>query len=542
MSFAPVRFAIYLGVAFLVLATLSLLPGVFHVTGHEIDLIQAVDIAYRMSDGLIPHVDFMTPLGVLAFQPIGWFLEAGYGPGRAFLLANVLVTLTLLPAIWWVGMSRLDGGVRVAFGLGMVALGLSMVFGGANPAIMASMYYNRWAWIPAFCVILMLLLPARPGWRSPLVDGVLIGLAGGALVLVKVTYVIALLPFALRAIISTGQWRLFGWAAATAIALLGWATVSYGGFALWPAYIGDLMAVAFESDRTNPGTPLSDLVASPATLSMTLVLLLVIVFWRRVRMKGEGIAMLLLAPGLVYITFQNWGNDPKWLFLMAIILLSLLPPETARPFWGVPPRVFSKVLAVVCLVLYAPSMMNIATSQIRHFGKDHSKTTYLFPGDLRSDIRVDVPRNFEPKMQLPLEGIDYPADYAKDENESEDDKPLTVNGEEILDCSLNLGFVGWTRTAIEQLGAIPEAVGRHVLVADVYDHLWLLGPFARNDGMAPWYYGTSGGFDEVEFIMVPLCAVSQGERRSKLERIHEMGWTLEEVARTDLFILYRRAG
>ncbi|MEM7614930.1 MAG: hypothetical protein AAF245_07775, partial [Pseudomonadota bacterium] len=299
MTLAPLRFATYLAIAFLVFSLLTLWPGVFRVTGHEVDLIQALDIAYRMGDGLVPHVDFLTPLGVLAFLPVQVFLDAGLPPGRSFLLAQILVTTVMLPAVWWVGMSRLEGGVRVLFGLGMVVLGLAMIFGGGNPAITASMYYNRWAWIPASFIVLLLLLPARGGWRSDPVDGVILGLAGGALILTKVTFVIALAPFALLVILTERRWWMFGAALITLLLPLVWATVTFGGLGFWQAYIGDLLTVALESRRTNPGSELSDLVASPATLTMTALLLITIVFWRRCRMRGPGLAMLLLAPGFV---------------------------------------------------------------------------------------------------------------------------------------------------------------------------------------------------------------------------------------------------
>lgn len=538
MSMAPVRFATYLVLAFVVFSTITLLPGAFRVSGHEIDLIHSLDIAYRMADGLVPHVDFMTPLGALAFEPISRFLDAGFGPGRAYLLSNIAVTGLLLPGTWWVGMSRLEGRVRTAFGVAMVILGLAMVFGGPGAAITASMYYNRWAWIPASWVTLLLILPPRAGWRSPLIDGLVLGFAGGVLVLVKVTYVIALLPFALHAVFGGRQWRLLAWALASAIAVLVWATFTYGGPALWPAYVNDLLAVATESQRTSPGLELSDLVASASTLTMTLMLLLVIVFWRRSRMKSAGLAMFLLAPGWVYITYQNWGNDPKWLFLLSVILLTRLPPAEARPFWGVEGRAFSKILAVVCLVLFMPSMLTLASSSVRHAGKSGETTIPLLADLSKADIELEADRAFTGLISQPFDAITTPDRY--EDPEAEEPEPLIVNGETLAKCSLTGGFVGWIKLAAEQLSAVEEAVGRHVLVADVYDQLWMFGPFARNDRMAPWYYGTDTGFDEIEYVLVPLCPVSTESRRQKMDQIADFDWTLEEVIRTDLFILLRR--
>ena len=197
MSFAPLRYFFVLLAALVALAGITILPGALRVTGHEIDLIQTLDISYRMLEGDRPHEDFMTPLGVLSFLPIIAFLDQGYGPGMSFLLSQVLVTAILLPGIWWMGVSRLEGWPRTIYGVAMVLLGTSLIFGGDNPSITTAMFYNRWAWILASFVILLVFLRPRAGWNAPVIDGALLGLAGAALVLIKVTYVLGLAPVVL---------------------------------------------------------------------------------------------------------------------------------------------------------------------------------------------------------------------------------------------------------------------------------------------------------------------------------------------------------
>ncbi|MEM8786629.1 MAG: hypothetical protein AAGE76_00050 [Pseudomonadota bacterium] len=540
MSLAAIRFAAILIGAALLWAGLVLYPGVFRISGHELDLIQALDVSYRMIEGARPHLDFMTPLGVLAFQPIAWFLAAGYGPGLSFLMAQVAVTFAVLPLVWWVGMSRLTGAVRLIFGIGMVALGSSMIFGAAKPATTGAMYYNRWAWILTFCGVLILMLRARPGWRAPVIDGLFVGVAVAVLVMTKVTFVIALLPFAFVAILQYRQFALFGVALVAAAALLAALTPVYGGVGFWQAYVGDLLAVALDSRRSYPGLPLSDLVASPAALPMTALLLITVIFWRNVGLSREGLALLVLAPGLVYITYQNWGNDPKWLFLLALLLLSREPNADAPAFWDVPPKVFSRVLATLALVLIAPSMVNILVSPVRHMSVDGTSYVPLFPRLDRADIEVDAALAYLPTVERPLPNFSLPASVAA-EGEADPPAPI-VAGVEIEDCELGLGFAGWTVRAVAQLEAMESAVGRPILAADIYDHLWLFGPFERVAGMAPWYYDTDRGFDSAAFVLVPHCPVSPAARRRKLEVIEGLGWILEEEIRTDLFTLFRRVG
>ena len=156
----------------------------------------------------------------------------------------------------------------------------------------------------------------------------------------------------------------------------------------------------------------------------------------------------------------------------------------------------------------------------------------------KADIEVRAKKSFVPVMEIPMKGIDMPEGHEPEEKA----EPLRINGEELSACTLSTGFVGWTHKAVAQLGAVEEAVGQTVIMADVYDHLWLFGPFARSPGMAPWYYDSEDGFDGARYLLVPLCPVSPDAARGKLEVIEDLDWRLEEVIRTDLFILYRRAG
>ena len=539
MSIQSIRYAVLLLIVFLLIGAITILPGVLRVTGHEFDLVHTLDIAYRYAEGDRPHVDVMTPLGVFSVLPITAFLERGYGPGMSYLLAQILVTGLLLPGIFWVGMSRLTGWLRGIYGVSMVLLGLSLIFGNDNPSITTAMFYNRWGWILASFAILIVMIPPREGWRSAALDGLLLGIAGGSLVLLKATYVVALAPAVLLYFIVDRAWSRLAWAILGALAILA-IPMALWGPEFWTAYLGDLIAVT-ESNRTHPGEDLSDIAASPANLSKTLLLLAVIMFWRKTGRMTEGLKLLILGPGLVYITFQNWGNDPKWLFFLALLLLALPPADPEKPFWGMTAGAVGKVMAVIALVLYLPSMITIATSSFRHLALDEEAYTPLFSDLRKSDIEIQILKSYTPAAAVPIENIPFPEGFVPEEGDLEE-TAVTVNGERLIDCSLKDGYSGWTQKMLGQLGAVEAAVGRRVMVADIYDHLWLYGPFERNIGAAPWYYGTDDGIDGAEFVMVPLCPMSADARRTKLKLIEEKGWTLEEEIRSDLFILYRRAG
>ena len=65
-----------------VLAAPSVLKGALYVGKHEADMLHILQITFRMQSGQWPHIDFMTPIGVLAFLPIvGFIVQDGSAIG-----------------------------------------------------------------------------------------------------------------------------------------------------------------------------------------------------------------------------------------------------------------------------------------------------------------------------------------------------------------------------------------------------------------------------------------------------------------------------
>ena len=58
---------------------------------------------------------------------------------------------------------------------------------------------------------------------------------------------------------------------------------------------------------------------------------------------------------------------------------------------------------------------------------------------------------------------------------------------------------------------------------------------------APWYYGGLPGYDSADYVVIPLCAMSEGVRAQTIKAITERGTdNLTEVARTASYILYKK--
>ena len=197
-----------------IFAALTLVKGDFYINQHEGDILHLSDIVLRMADGAWPHLDFVTPLGILSFAPMVGLVKLGLPFGQAALMSQYLVALALVPAIWWVAVSRLPRWLGYIFGSAVLIMVMSMVFGDTSPSISLSMHYNRWSWAVIFIAVPIAAL-APTGPRSSGVDGVIIGLAMSFLVLCKITYAVAFAPALIAALVLRGDLRALwvAWAA-----------------------------------------------------------------------------------------------------------------------------------------------------------------------------------------------------------------------------------------------------------------------------------------------------------------------------------------
>ena len=154
---------------------------------HEGDMLHLADIVLRMAQGQVPHQDFMTPIGILAFWPIVEFVQWGFGIGTSIKLAQIAVSILILPALFWASYSRLSGLPAYLFGIFVIVLMTSLVHGEGESSLSISMHYNRWAWAVSFVVLILAMLPNR-GDERPLLDGLFIGTGMFVLMMIKVTY------------------------------------------------------------------------------------------------------------------------------------------------------------------------------------------------------------------------------------------------------------------------------------------------------------------------------------------------------------------
>ena len=539
----PLKLLLFLSGIFLLFALLTAWPGVLMIDGHEGDTLHMMDILLRMDAGALPHKDFMTPIGILAFAPIILVMKLGPDIGQAFILGSVLVSLAILPMLWHALASRLgSGAMALLLGFYVIALSMALVHGGVTPTIGISMYYNRWAWAFSYIAILLALLPPRTQAR-PWLDGLIIGLCLSALVLIKVTYFIAFAPPIVLALILRQAW---GTALAGAIMgiLVALGVTLLAGMDFWLAYVEDLLTVARSSVRPQPGAPFADILSAPQFIGGTVLVLAAIMMLRKSERMREGLFLLLLAPGFFYVTYQNFGNDPQWLMLLAALLFAFRPEASLETARGWNYRFMLNIAVAIALALALPSAFNIATSPIRHFAKDRSEYTPLLGvAAMHRDILFRKERVLpymgkvifeEPEFDRALFGLS-PQDAEKGKKH----KRAYLMGRPLPRCEMEAGLEIVFATTMRELEADPATRGKPLFAADIITGYWLYGketpPLPHG---APWYYAGLPGIGNAELVIVPICPLSRRAQRVALEELAKReDITLTEIRRTPLYIL-----
>lgn len=529
------RLGVFLTAVAAVLGGLSVAKGGLYITMHEVDTVHLVDAIMRMAEGQVPHLDFMMPIGILALFPILAPLGSGADLGQAMLISQALVALLLLPALWWTALSRFPGPLGYAFGAVVLVFVFALVFGTTGTAISFSLHYNRWCWAFAFIVVALAAVdPSGP--RRPVLDGVLLGLLLSVFALMKVTYFAALaLPVALALILRREVTALL-MAAVSGLLVAAIVTLVFG-FGYWMAYLDDLLIVA--SSEVRPGhIKLTDLLSAPVHLGASMVALAAVVLLRQAGARQEGLILLLLLPAFVYISYQNFGNNPVWLVLLGLLVLRWSPSPGTLNRQGWDMRSAAQIVAAVAFALTAPLILNMAHSPIRNFNTDVAKFVSLIPGGApHNSLQIVAYRVGEVLAETPLQGIELGRGGAV-EKDAEEELLSTLLGEAFPDCSVTVGSTAWMeRIALDVARILPA--GTAILAADVVSSYWLYTDLDPLPGGAPWYYGGAPGFENADHLVVPLCPVHETAQRLVIDRVFESGAELVELERTDLFILVR---
>ena len=529
------RLTLVLGLGLAAWAGALVAKGGFFIDMHEGDTLHLLDMIMRMAAGEWPHLDFMTPIGVLAIAPISAFVAAGSTAGQAILLAQVAVALALLPAVIRVAASRVPGAWGYLYGLYVLALVLAVIHGDAARVVSISMHYNRWAWALAYIALPLVLLPPR-GPARPALDGAIVGLALAGMALTKMTYFIAFLPPVALALLIARDGRAIRAAVAAGLAVAVVVTI-LAGPAFWLAYAGDLLTVAGSEFRAMPGDSIDLVVSGPEHLTASLALITAVVLLRQTAAKTAGPILLVLLPGFVYVTWQNWGNDPQWIYLLAFLVLALRPgPEVVnRRGWNL--RQALTLVAVVALANGAPSAINVVSSPLHHLSRDTEDMVPLVTGNpALADVLGDKARYWRRYIRVPGDGPGTGLEAFAAQVET--DEPVMLAGAPVEDCSSEAGYTAVFTVIARDLEAAGYA-GSAVFGADLLSGFWLFGDFRPLKGGAPWHYDGLPGIGNADYVLVPHCPMSTDVRDRVAKALVAEGVALTQVRDTPLYALYR---
>lgn len=505
-------------------ATITLSKGGLYVNRHEGDLLHLTEIVLRMAGGQWPHLDFVTPLGIAAFLPISALVQAGFGIGMAILLAQILLALVLLLPIWWVAQSRFDGWLGLGYGASILVMVLALVHGETAPDVSMSMHYNRWAWALAFLAVPIAMIAPRSRMSWP--DGVILGCAMAFFILGKATYAIALAPGLLVALSVRQAWGTMGVGALVTLICVAVPT-ALGGIAFWEAYIANLMEVSSSDIRPRAGVVWAELLISPRFLVGNALLLWAVLLLRKSQRPSDGLVMICLAPAFLYITYQNYGNDPKWLVLLAIVIAGLGDGRSYR------------TLALAAAVLVAPSFLNMAVSPLRHALLGEAQFVAMLEEGPHNDVLTPVHRvnRVQERSTVTFTDTQFLA-----LNEFADKEPdLEFAGQTYPSCVQELGLLGIMRDVAADLRTAGLGDEARIFTADTFGAVWLFGGFEPLQGGAPWSYGGLSGFENAEYLLVPQCPMTPRAFKALIGQLKEQDdLELEELRRTELYTLYRK--
>ncbi len=533
--FNPIVLTGFLLVFIVLYGGVSWLAGGLYLDTHEGDSYHFLDILLRMAGGQVPHLDFMTPLGILSFLPIVLIMQAGLSAGAATVLSQIAVALVLLPFVAYAGSTRMTRGVALMFGLFTLGLTLALSFGTATSGVSISMHYNRWAWSVAFVVLALALIPARQTER-PKLDGAIIGVLCGVLLLLKITYFVTIVPVAALALAMRWGARPVIAALVGGLIVVGAVTVAYGpGF--WLAYLHDLRVVAGSDVRPFVGVPLNEIIASPAYVGATIIGLAMVMLVRKTEHTAIATSIVLVLPGFIYISYQNFGNDPQWLLFVPVLLLALRPEAGFGTVFGFDLRRAMESTALVAVAAFFPSLFNIAMSPFEHLAFDRERFVPMLPAQTgHQDIFIREDRGYMMTAQVFKD--QEPGPWAKYEERVEREPQPVFQGVTFPNCEWMAGSRAFFDEIAADLGDAGIPDGARLFTTDILIAFWMFGPYAAPKNGAPWYYGAMSGLESTDYVLIPKCGFVNRVRSVMIDDLENSGRTFDLVRDNTLYALF----
>lgn len=523
-----------------VIALLLLAPGRMTVSTMEGDVLHLLDGVTRMRMGQWPHVDFATPLGALAYLPVSAWGDLGLG--RAMALSHATAAAVCLPALVWIGLSRLRLGMALALGAVVLVTAATLAWSPDSQGATAAMSYNHWGWALVMQGLALMLLDragatargatgreatgrGRAAARTgALIDGLMIGALGAVLVFLKATFAVGLAGMWLVWVLTGAERRAI---AASVLAGLGLAAAfaaAFGGVEVAQAYIGDLLRVA-EAGEARPMSQKPALITFVTPSGLTVMIGALIGALALAR-GGRGRAAIRFFAACVaahLLAWQNFGYDPTAMTALALILLAqsggLIPGALA---FGRPAATVALCAGLVIFGVRAPGLLNSARSFFHLFAAPPEQFAVL--ADFAPDVIWQrAQSDFSGRFKL------LP----------EDDEPLSLGGITQPTCTVLAGGPGLIAEAAAAILETPALRGRSVLSLDLVNPLWMLTGAPPQAGAWNWVYGPSPAqIAGAELLALPRCPYAPPITRMMAEEAATSGRAMRVALRTPNWTIF----
>jgi len=401
-------------------------PGGTYTTLMVDDLFGFLDGAYRLAYGQVPHLDFHTPLGALAFfLPYCGLKISGTFAGSMEIASFIAASFLLLAALQVLCSRYATGPAVLTLLYAVLIIVVPMNVGEQPDKLSHAMFYNRYGWIGLTVLFLYFIEPRQQSKLLALMDVTSIAATLLFLFYLKITFFLVGLAFLpIMALVSRYNRRV----ALGALALLSAVIIAFElVFGFTAAYVRDI-TMQVESSSSVLGSALYHL-AMNFTQCLMIVLAAGWVFWHRPLTIVElAFVGFVLASGIVMLNYNAKSRDI--VHLLAVLLwahetLSRFRLSDEGAFAQTPPYVpASGVIFAVLLIFVAEPMVARAWGMAKSLeGMNQVEATDLPPAlrgirvggppsllgeALKAEDRLELFNKFrEPGPKSPAGGIEY---------------------------------------------------------------------------------------------------------------------------------------
>ena len=238
--------------------------------------------------------------------------------------------------------------------------------------------------------------------------------------------------------------------------------------------------------------------------------------------------LLLLVPGFFYVTYQNFGNDPQWLWLLALHAGHPVRParehDTGARLGGCQAGAAARHRGRRS-PSPRPRRSTSPTRPFRHLAANTEDYMPILPGLGRPRRPPDAGRSARcgstRKVAMDLAGLSPSPPTPTPSCASTSSTSTARPGPTATSSSAPIAWFDALSADLKASGltagktALPR---RHPVVASGFT-----APSEPLPGASPWYYGGLPGWAAADYLLVPLCPLSTKVRKLILDEVDEPG-------------------